>query len=175
MPYWKKMYDEMTAEERFQRIVGIMSRASLRLLKKQQAEASGQGIDKPVLAATASEEVAEPDPMEKVDLAHGVFEGYFAPPPRGRVPFGQRKCGQDREIHEVEQSLIKDIQRLAAEGLSSEQIARRLNQEDKVSKRAGKWSRTAVWRMLRNLKAYGTCSFTVRKGGPDGMVTILRK
>lgn len=155
MPYWKRMYDEMTAEERFKRIVEIMSRASLRLLKKQQAElGAGQGAEKLEAAATGGEQVAEPDPAEKADLEHGVLESQLMPPPRrGRVPFGQRKYGQDRQVNEIELSLIKDIQWLAAEGLSSEKIARRLNQEDKVSKRAGKWTRTAVWRILKSLKA----------------------
>lgn len=154
MPYWKKMIDDMTPEERFERVVEILSQASLRLLRKQQAEAAGQSPEKPEAAATASEEAIAPDPMETADLESGVIEGQIAPPPRrGRVPFGQRKCGQDRQINEIELSLIKDIQRLAAEGLSSEQIAQRLNQEDKVSRRAGKWSRTAVWRILKSLMA----------------------
>mgnify|MGYP001563640598 CR=1 FL=1 len=134
MYYWKKMYDEMSSEARFNRIVEIMSRASLRLLKKQQAEAAGQSVGKPEQIATAGEQFAEPDPTEKSDLERGVFEGHLAPPPRGRVPFGQRKCGQARQINEIEVSLIKDIQRLAAEGLSSEQISRRLNMENPLSR-----------------------------------------
>jgi len=153
MPYWKKMYDEMTPEERFQRIVEIMSRASVRLLNKQMAESAGQGAGAPERATTIDEQVPEPDLTEKADLKHGVLEGHLTPSCRGRVPFGQKKCGQDRRVNEIELSLIKDIQRLAAKGLSSEQIAQRLNQEDKVSKRAGKWSRTAVWRILKSLKA----------------------
>jgi len=147
------MYDDMTRQERFQRVVEILSQASLRLLKKQQAKVAGQGTEIPEQSVTAAEQVAVPDPTETVDLESGVFEGHLAPSPRGRVPFGQRKCGQGRQVNEIEHSLIMDIQRLAAEGLSSEQIARRLNQEDKVSKRAGKWSRTAVWRILKSLKA----------------------
>ena len=152
MPYWKDRIDEMTAEERFNRIVEIMSRASLQLLKKQQAEAAGQNPEKPEAAATTDEQAAAPDPTETADLERGVIEGQLAPTPRGRVPFGQRKCRQTRQVNEIELSLMKDIQRLAAEGLSSEQIAQRLNQEDKVSKRAGKWSRTAVWRILKSMK-----------------------
>jgi hypothetical protein len=152
MPYWKKMYDEMTPEERFRRVVEILSRASIRLLNNQMAEATGQDAVKSGQAVTASRQVAAPDPTEKVDLEHGVLEGHLALPQRGRVPFGQKKYGQDRQVNEIELALMKDIQRLAAEGLSSEQIAQWLNQEDKVSKRAGKWSRTAVWRILKSLK-----------------------
>lgn len=154
MPYWKERIDEMTPAERFDRVVEILSRASLRLLKKQQAEAACQNPGEPEAAATADEQLAEPDSTEKAEWERGVLEGQLAIPRyKGRVPFGQRKSGHDRQINEIELLLIKDIQRLAAEGLSSEKIARWLNQKDKVSQRAGKWSRTAVWRILKNMKA----------------------
>ena len=54
--------------------------------------------------------------------------------------------------NEIEMFLIRRIQELAEQGHSTEKIARQLNQEDHVSKRAGKWSRTAVWRILKRLK-----------------------
>ncbi|OGR62406.1 MAG: hypothetical protein A2X31_01710 [Elusimicrobia bacterium GWB2_63_22] len=47
MPYWKKMYVEMTSAERRDRIVEIVTKASLRLLKKKQAEAAGHGTETP--------------------------------------------------------------------------------------------------------------------------------
>jgi len=37
-----------------------------------------------------------------VDLDHGVIDGHLALPRRGRVPFGQRKYGQDRQVNEIE-------------------------------------------------------------------------
>ncbi|OGS12952.1 MAG: hypothetical protein A2234_06930 [Elusimicrobia bacterium RIFOXYA2_FULL_58_8] len=152
MPYWKKMIDEMTPEERFNRVVEILTQASLRLLGKQRAEAAGQNVEKSWQATTVGEQIVGPPP-EEAPLDYSSSEVPREPPRRGRVPFGHRKYGEDRQIHEIELSLVKDIQRLAAEGLSSEQIAQRLNQDDKVSKRAGKWSRTAVWRILKRLKA----------------------
>lgn len=51
----------------------------------------------------------------------------------------------------TEEYWIAQIRRLSAEGLSSEEIARQLNQEDQMSRRAGRWSRTAVWRILRRV------------------------
>jgi len=141
MPYWTKIYDEMTPDERFRRVVEILTRASVRLLAKQRVEAAGEE-SAPITDATENKHLDFTSPEVPLE-----------PPRRGRVPFGQRRYGEDRQINEIELSLIKDIQRLATEGLSSEQIAQRLNQEDKVSKRAGKWSRTAVWRILKSLKA----------------------
>jgi hypothetical protein len=141
MSYWKERIDEMTPDERFKRVVEILTKASVRLLEKQRAAAEG------------AEPTPEPESPEKQPLDFTSPEVPLEPPCRGRVPFGQRKSGEDRKIHEFELSLIRDIQQLAAEGLSSEQIAQWLNQEDKVSKRAGKWSRTAVWRIQKSLKA----------------------
>ena len=61
---------------------------------------------------------------------------------RGRIPFG----------HGTDAFWIKRIQELSKQRLSSEKIAKHLNREDHESKRAGKWSRTAVWRILKRLK-----------------------
>jgi hypothetical protein len=47
---------------------------------------------------------------------------------------------------------VRRIQELASQKLSTEKIARHLNEEDHETKRAGKWSRTAVWRTLQQLK-----------------------
>lgn len=148
MPCWKKMIDEMTPKERFNRVVEILTRASVRLLNKQRAEAAAREKGEPVVPENA---LTEPEESKVLDFTSP--EIYELEPRRGRIPFGQRRYGPQIKGNEIELSLIQDIQRLAAEGLSSEQIARRLNQEDKVSKRAGKWSRTAVWRILKSMKA----------------------
>jgi len=71
---------------------------------------------------------------------------------KGRIPFGQRMSHEGLVENEIEMFLIRRIQELAEQGHSTEKIARQLNQEDHVSKRAGKWSRTAVWRILKRLK-----------------------
>jgi len=148
MPYWKKLIDEMTPDERFRRVVEILTRASVRLLEKQRAEAAAREKGEPVVPGNA---LTEPEERKVLDFTSP--EVYEPEPRRGRIPFGQRRDGPRIKENDIEVSLIKDIRRLAAEGLSSEQIAQRLNQEDKVSKRAGKWSRTAVWRILKGLKA----------------------
>ena len=139
MPYWKKLIDEMTPEERFNRVVEILTRASVRLLAKQKAEAAGEQ-NVPLPEAVGN---------KRLNFASPEVPGHA--PRRGRIRFGLRKHGDDRKTREIELLLIKDIQRLSVEGLSSEAIAQRLNKEDTVSKRAGKWSRTAVWRILKAL------------------------
>jgi hypothetical protein len=73
-------------------------------------------------------------------------------PQKGPVPFGQRIAEEGVEEDPDEKRLIRLIQRLAAKGYSVDKIAKRLNQEDKKSRRAGTWSRTAIWRILKSLK-----------------------
>ena len=73
-------------------------------------------------------------------------------PQKGPVPFGQRIVEEGVEEDPDEKRLIRQIQRLSAKGYSGDKIAKRLNREDKKSRRAGKWSRTAVWRILKSLK-----------------------
>ncbi len=88
MPYWKKMIDEMTPEERFNRVVVLLRRvcachgyagtdASVRLLNKQRAATEG------------SEKTPESESQEKQRLNFTSTEVPMEPPRRGRVPFGQ--------------------------------------------------------------------------------------
>lgn len=86
-------------------------------------------------------------------LGHRVAESL--PPGRGRIPFGVRREHGRRFADLVESALIERVEKLAAEGLSLAKIAKRLNEEDRASLRAGKWSGTAVWRMLRRIKPRG--------------------
>jgi DNA-binding transcriptional MerR regulator len=74
---------------------------------------------------------------------------------KGRIPFGQCKTETGRGSNPTEIYWIAQIVRMSAEGLSSEQITQQLNQEDTRSQRAGRWSRTAVWRILQHLKQTG--------------------
>ena len=57
----------------------------------------------------------------------------------------------DRPHHKLAYSAawIRRIQELARQKYSTEKIAQFLNKEDHETKRAGKWSRTAVWRILQ--------------------------
>ncbi len=85
-----------------------------------------------------------PPPSEKVERL-----GTRTRSPQGRVPFGFQQNPYGRGAHEVEAKWVQRIQELVSQKFSSEQIARTLNKEDHETKRAGKWSRTAVWRILQ--------------------------
>jgi hypothetical protein len=73
-------------------------------------------------------------------------------PPQGRIPFGFQQNPYGRAIYEPEIKWLERIHKLASQKLSTEKIARLLKKEDLTSKRAGKWSRTAVWRILKRIK-----------------------
>ena len=86
-------------------------------------------------------------------LGHRVAESL--PPGRGRIPFGVKREHGQRFTDLVESALIEQVEKLAAEGLSLAKIVKRLNAEDRASRRAGKWSGAAVWRILRRKKSKG--------------------
>ena len=109
MPYWKKLIDEMTSDERFRRVVEILTRASVRLLEKQRAETAAREKGEPVVPGNA---LTEPEESKKLDFT--APEIYEPEPRRGRIPFGRRRDGPRIKGNEIEMSLIKDIQRLAA-------------------------------------------------------------
>ena len=132
MENWKKYLDpeDMTPEERTERVVELLATAVVRLILGERKEETKL----PTSASSAQPEIAH------------------APPAKGRVPFGQEMSEMGRIFKEAEFRWINRIQQLAAQGRSSEKIARQLNMEDHESKRVGKWSRTAVWRILKRLK-----------------------
>lgn len=70
---------------------------------------------------------------------------------QGRMPFGKKRTLFGWVENELEAKWIRRIVELDEEGLSTEKIAKRLNEEDRETRRAGKWSRTAVWRTLKAL------------------------
>ena len=117
--------DIMTSAERLERIIEILVRGGLRLYW----EGEGTMLSKP----------------ESVKFEMPV-------PYKGRIPFGQRKAGVNRERVELEQAIIKQIRELKTKGYSTEKIAQQLNQEDHASRRSGKWTRVAVWRILKRNK-----------------------
>lgn len=129
---WFWDLDALTPEERLTRIIELLAKAGVRLaLKKEKGGA--QKIE---------------DLLISLDS--------LLPAKSGPVRFGQRAYGLDRVINEEEAKLIKRIRELRENGLSTEKIAKRLNEEDKESRRAGKWSRSTVWRILKRLKSEGT-------------------
>src|SRR5258708_19672747 len=73
-------------------------------------------------------------------------------PPQGRVRFGLQQKPYGRAICEAEMRWIERIHELATQGFSTEKIAQLLNKEDRETKRAEKWSRTAVWGILKRFK-----------------------
>jgi len=133
MDYRLKDPDDMTPEERLDRIVEILAEASIRLINEQQREA------------------AEPAGPHIPDTPASAI----CPMKLGRLPFGQKKFDGGRVESPDEAALVKRICELAREGLSTDAIAKWLNQEDKTSKRSGKWSKVAVWRILRRQKGKG--------------------
>ena len=122
------MYDLMAPEERFYRLVELLAIGLTRLVQ----EVNIPPTDKPSLSQTVCESLR--------------------PAAKGRIPFGERQSPVGRTIDLLEEHWIKRIGYLSADGLSSEKIAKLLNQEDRESKRSGKWSRTAVWRILQKTK-----------------------
>jgi biotin operon repressor len=137
--------DDLTPEERLERIVEILAQGVIRQIQKEKTGENpppGETQDRQAVENSAR---AAPTPEEKYIL--GIRPG--------RVPFGQKLTETGRSLHESEWALIKQIQQLAAEGFSSEKIAKKLKEEDHLSRRAGKWSRTAVWRILQRLKEKG--------------------
>ncbi len=127
---WYVDPSELTPVERLDRIVELLAKASLMLAVEQMGK-SEAGI----------EEVAKSAPAISVPTSLQLKSG--------PIPFGQKQAGLDRVVEESEAKWIKRIQELAKAGLSTEKIAKRLNREDKESRRAGKWSRSAVWRILK--------------------------
>ncbi len=126
---------DLTAEERGLRIMEVQASICERMKREKENPA--------------------PPPEEKVEKLDTRTCS-----PQGRVPFGFQQNPYGRAAHETEAKWIARIQALASQKFSSEQIARTLNKEDHKTKRAGKWSRTAVWRILqRSQKGPVTKSF----------------
>jgi len=126
--WWKCLAPEdMTPAERLTRVVELLAAAALRLIEEPPTQVEEAG--------------PHPAPV--------VFR------PRGRVAFGKRWELEGWKDDPIEAAWIGRIVAWAKEGLSSEKIARRLNVEDRETRRAGKWSRPMVWRILRREKRRG--------------------
>lgn len=126
-PYWDP--NELTPEERADRVVELLAEAAVKMADEEK-----NGIAKPKDAGISG------TPTIVVKMQSGP------------MPFGQEACGLERVESEKEMKWVKRIQELNKAGLSTERIAKRLNEEDQESRRAGKWSRSAVWRILRRLR-----------------------
>ena len=127
----KKRKNDISSEntwELSQRVVELLATGAFRLATE------GEKTNTPTLPTPAQAQIS-PMPIK-----------------RGRIPFGEKLSASGLEINENEMTLIKRIQELAKEGWSSAKIAKLLNAEDHVTKRAGKWTRTAVWRILQRHK-----------------------
>ena len=124
---WYVDPDKLTPEERLSLIINLLAKAGVRLALKEKE--SGKVVIKAPPISLAS----------------------LLPAKSGPVPFGQKAYGINRIIDEAESKWVKRIRELKEAGLSTEKIAKVLNVEDKESKRAGKWSRAAVWRILKRI------------------------
>lgn len=136
---WRKHLDpdDMTPEERLNRVVDLLATASLRLVTGDKVPS-----ESPAEADKATIQVSEPQSQK---IVQGI----------GRMPFGQKMTEGGRAVDTVELKWIRRIQKLAAEGLSMEKIAQRLNEEDHETRRQGKWCGSTVWRLLRRVSKKG--------------------
>ncbi len=119
--------EEMTPEERLDEILDILAKASVRLAERER------GLSKEEIAAAA--------PAIYIPYQH-----------KGRMPFGQRKQGAGRAVDKGADACISRIRKLSAAGHSLRDIADQLNQEDKSTRYAGRWSRGIVWGLLGRAK-----------------------
>jgi hypothetical protein len=132
----KRLYldpDELTPAERLERVVELLAKASYMLAVEQMKRAE-TGIKEDEEPAPI---ISAPTPMELKS---------------GPVPYGHKQIGLDSVVDEAEVKWIKRIQELNKAGLSTEKISKRLNEEDRESRRAGKWARSAVWRVLKRIE-----------------------
>lgn len=132
MEDWRKYLDpeEMTPTERLERVVKLLAKA-----------------------ASAPDSKKEEGPTTLDGPLEG--KGPCIPSTSGPIPFGKKLGDGGLEINEEQFYWIKRIQEWDGLGYSSGKIAKRLNEEDHKTKRAGKWSRTAVWRMLKRINEKG--------------------
>ena len=145
MENWRKYLDpeDMTLEEQMERIIELLAIALRRSIAEEE--------DRLKKGVVLTEKVEDVPSISNVSQDKLVLEA----PSKGRIPFGEQMGGEGREVNKAEVYWIKRIQELSAQGLSSEKIAQQLNQEDQNSKRAGKWIRPTVWRILKRLKEKG--------------------
>jgi|GEM_PF-1093116 len=122
--------EQMTPQERLERLIELLANGVVRAARNKTFDPVGKI-----------------NPIS-VKSTHSLQK-------KGRIPFGQCKAETGRASNPTEAYWIAQIIRMSAEGFSSGQIAQRLNQEDTMSQRAGRWSRTAVWRILQHLKQTG--------------------
>lgn len=124
---------ELTPKERLDRVIKLLAEAAYSLaveeIKKQESGIMGEEKLEPVISA--------PIPLQLKS---------------GPVPFGQKKMGLDRVVDECEVCWIRRVQELKEAGMSNEKIAKRLNEEDKESRLAGRWYANAVLYILRRVE-----------------------
>jgi hypothetical protein len=127
--------EDMTPEERLDRIVELLAIASIRLAQKENLN-----VD------------SDKQSPETVDDVKPPIQEHFIPNKPGRVPFGVEKKDVGRIINQREQKFISRIYELSIGGQSTEKIATELNREDHESKWAGKWNKVTVWRILKRIE-----------------------
>lgn len=132
---------EMTPEERMEAVIEILAEAVVRIILEDRVRG---GVQKKI-----DREYSKPIDLKKLFPE----KKRFSPP--SRVPFGYRTEGDQRIKEKSEMELIEKIKELRSLGLSMEKIAKHLNEIDKKSQRAGMWSGSAVWRILKRIDCKG--------------------
>lgn len=141
---WRKYIDpeDMTPDEIYARLVELLASGVLKLVKEEEKKVSQANL------------VEDENKESSASLPISNQPEILSVPIRGRTPFGLKVVNDGTTINEAEYFWIKKIYELHGQGLSSEKIARLLNVEDLKSKRACKWSRTAVWRILKKFSGF---------------------
>ena len=135
--------DEMTPDERWDEILNLLAKAVVRLTEKEKAA----GIKPPPKTSVPK------DAIPMLNHLQMKNEFYIPQPKRGRMPFGEKPKGAGtREENLTEQSWMRKILEWSKEGKSLSKIMKRLNEEDRETRYAGKWDRAKVWWVLKRAK-----------------------
>lgn len=136
---WRLLDPEgMTPQERMEAVIEILAEAVVRIVLEDRVR-GGAGEKKP-----------NRDYSKSVDMKK-LFPEKKRFSPASRVPFGYRTEGDQRIEEKSEMMWIEKIKELRSLGLSMEKIAKYLNKVDKTSQRAGMWSGSAVWHILKQI------------------------
>ena len=137
--WWSYEPESMSMEEREDRVIKLLATALFRMVTEKINDQSN------IVEATKG----------KQEIDSKISTPPIFPGKSGPVPFGFIAFGLDRVANEAEVKVIRQIYEWADIGISSGKIAQFLNETDKESKRVGKWSRTAVWRILKGRENKG--------------------
>ena len=132
----------MTPEERMEAVIEIISETVVRIILGKRGFKSGPDLSN---EKTTYRYYSKPIDMKKLFPEKKRFAR------SGRIPFGCRAGGNQRVDENSEMVWIEKIKEMKTQGISLKKIARHLNEVDQTSQRAGRWSGTAVWRIINRM------------------------